>query len=51
MKTNVSTITYENIDNNIVTNRLVTQIGNLYVAKGRNSYGTHNLILVTEIDG
>lgn len=51
MRTNVSTITYENIDNNIVTNRLVTQIGNLYVAKGRNPYGTHNLILVTEIDG
>lgn len=51
MKTNVSTITYENIDNNIVTNRLVTQIGNLYVAKARNPYGSHNLILVTEIDG
>lgn len=51
MRPNVSTITYENIDNNIVTNRLVTQIGNLYVAKGRNPYGTHNLILVTGIDG
>lgn len=51
MRTNVSTITYENIDNNIVTNRLVTQIGNLYVAKGRNPYGSHNLVLVTEIDG
>jgi hypothetical protein len=46
-----STITYNDINNNIVTNRLVTQIGNLYVAKGRNPYGTHNLVLITEIDG
>ena len=51
MTTNVSTITYENIDNNIVTNRLVTQIGNLYVAKARNPYVSHNLILIKEIDG
>lgn len=36
MRTNVATITYENIDNNIVTSRLVTQVGSLYVAKGRN---------------
>lgn len=46
-----STITYNDINNNIVTNRLVTQIGNLYVAKGRNPYGSHNLILIKEIDG
>lgn len=46
-----STITYNDINNNIVTNRLVTQIGNLYVAKGRNPYGSHNLVLVMEVDG
>lgn len=46
-----STITYNDINNNIVTNRLVTQIGNLYVAKSRNPYGSHNLILIKEIDG
>ena len=43
-----STITYNDINNNIVTNRLVTQIGNLYVAKGRNPYGSHNLVLIME---
>lgn len=46
-----STITYNDINNNIVTNRLVTQIGNLYVAKGRNPYGSHNLVLIMEVDG
>lgn len=45
-----STITYNNLGNT-TTSRLVTQIGNLYVAKGRNPYGSHNLVLVTEIDG
>jgi len=45
-----STITYNNF-NNVVTSRLVTSIGNLYVAKARNNYGTHNLVLITEIDG
>lgn len=45
-----STITYNNF-NNVVTNRLVTSIGDLYVAKARNNYGTHNLVLITEIDG
>ena len=46
-----STITYNDINNNIVTNRLVTQIGDLYVAKGRNPYGSHNLVLIMEVDG
>ncbi len=46
-----STITYNDINNNIVTNRLVTQIGNLYVAKGRNPYGSHNLVLIMEVNG
>lgn len=45
-----STITYNNF-NNVVTSRLVTSIGELYVAKARNNYGTHNLILIKEIDG
>lgn len=45
-----STITYSNF-NNVVTSRLVTSIGDLYVAKARNNYGTHNLVLITEIDG
>ena len=45
-----STITYSNF-NNVVTSRLVTSIGDLYVAKARNSYGTHNLVLIKEIDG
>lgn len=45
-----STITYNNF-NNVVTSKLVTSIGNLYVAKARNNYGTHNLVLITEIDG
>lgn len=45
-----STITYNNF-NNVVTSRLVTNIGELYVAKARNSYGTHNLVLIKEIDG
>lgn len=45
-----STITYNNF-NNVVTSRLVTSIGDLYVAKARNNYGTHNLVLITEIDG
>ena len=45
-----STITYNNF-NNVVTSRLVTSIGDLYVAKARNSYGTHNLVLIKEIDG
>ena len=45
-----STITYNNF-NNVVTSRLVTSINELYVAKARNNYGTHNLILIKEIDG
>lgn len=45
-----STITYNNF-NNVVTSRLVTNIGDLYVAKARNPYGSHNLILIKEIDG
>lgn len=45
-----STITYNNF-NNVVTSRLVTSIGDLYVAKARNNYGTHNLVLITEVDG
>ena len=45
-----STITYNNF-NNVVTSRLVTSIGDLYVAKARNNYGTHNLVLIKEIDG
>lgn len=51
MRTEVSTVTYRNIDNNIVTSTLVTQIGELLVAKARNPYGSHNLILIKEIDG
>ena len=51
MKTAASTVTYRNIDNNIVTSTLVTQIGELLVAKARNPYGSHNLILIKEIDG
>lgn len=50
MKTNVSTITYENFGQN-VTSRLVTSIGNLWVALARNPYGSHNLVLVTVVDG
>lgn len=51
MRTEVSTITYTNIGNNVVTSTLVTQVGSLYVAKGRNPYGSHNLVLITEVDG
>lgn len=51
MRTEVSTITYENMNNSIVTNTLVTQIGELLVAKARNPYGSHNLVLIKEIDG
>lgn len=51
MRTEVSTVTYRNIGNNIVTNTLVTQIGELLVAKARNTYGSHNLILIKDIDG
>lgn len=50
MKTNVSTITYENFGQN-VTSRLITSIGNLWVALARNPYGSHNLVLVTVVDG
>lgn len=35
MKTNVSTITYENFGQN-VTSRLITSISNLWVALARN---------------
>ena len=48
--TNVATITYENFGQN-VTSRLITSIGNLWVALARNPYGSHNLVLVTVIDG
>ena len=51
MKTATSTVTYKNINNDIVTSTLVTQIGELLVAKARNPYGSHNLILIKEIDG
>lgn len=50
MKTNVATITYENFGQN-VTSRLITNIGNLWVALARNPYGSHNLVLVTVVDG
>lgn len=50
MKTNVSTITYENFRQN-VTSRLITSIGNLWVAIAKNPYGSHNLVLVTVVDG
>mgnify|MGYP007115301046 CR=1 FL=1 len=50
MRTNVSTITYENFGQN-VTSRLITSIGNLWVALARNPYGSHNLVLVTIVDG
>lgn len=46
-----STVTYRNINNDTVTSTLVTQIGELLVAKARNPYGSHNLILIKEIDG
>lgn len=51
MKTAISTVTYRNINNDTVTSTLVTQIGELLVAKARNPYGSHNLILIKEIDG
>lgn len=51
MKTATSTVTYRNINNDTVTSTLVTQIGELLVAKARNPYGSHNLILIKEIDG
>lgn len=51
MKTATSTVTYRNINNDRVTSTLVTQIGELLVAKARNPYGSHNLILIKEIDG
>lgn len=50
MKTNVSTITYENFGQN-TTSRLITSIGNLWVALAKNPYGSHNLVLVTVVDG
>lgn len=50
MKTNVSTITYENFGQN-TTSRLITSIGNLWVALARNPYGSHNLVLITIVDG
>ena len=51
MKTATSTVTYRNINNDTVTSTLVTQIGELLVAKARNPYGSHNLILIKDIDG
>lgn len=48
--TNVSTITYENFGQN-TTSRLITSIGNLWVVLARNPYGSHNLVLVTVVDG
>lgn len=50
MKTAISTITYENFGQD-TTSRLITSIGNLWVALARNSYGSHNLVLVTVVDG
>jgi hypothetical protein len=50
MKPATSTITYENFGQN-VTSRLITSIGNLWVALARNPYGSHNLVLVTVVDG
>ena len=50
MKTNVSTITYENFGQR-VTSKLITSIGNLWVALARNPYGRHNLVLITIVDG
>nr|DAR21591.1 MAG TPA: hypothetical protein [Caudoviricetes sp.] len=50
MKTNIATITYENFGQS-VTSRLITSIGNLWVALARNPYGSHNLVLVTIVDG
>ena len=50
MKTNVSTITYENFGQR-VTSELITSIGNLWVALARNPYGRHNLVLITIVDG
>lgn len=51
MKTATPTVTYRNINNDTVTSTLVTQIGELLVAKARNPYGSHNLVLIKEIDG
>lgn len=45
-----STINYVNFDND-VTSKLVTSISNLWVALARNPYGSHNLVLVTVVDG
>ena len=50
MKTATSAITYENFGQN-VTSRLITSIGNLWVALARNPYGSHNLVLITIVDG
>ena len=46
----ISTINYKNFDND-VTSRLVTQIGELWIALARNPYGSHNLVLIKVIDG
>lgn len=45
-----STINYVNFDND-VTSKLVTQIGNLWVALAKNPYGSYNLVLITIVDG
>ena len=46
----VATINYKNF-NNDVTSKLVTQIGELWVALARNPYGNHNLVVIKVIDG
>jgi hypothetical protein len=46
----VATINYKNF-NNDVTSKLVTQIGELWVALARNPYGSHNLVVIKVIDG
>ena len=46
----ISTITYDNFGTE-TTSRLVTQVGNIYLAKARNPWGSHNLIVIQEIDG
>lgn len=46
----VSTLTYESFGN-IVTGREITCLGDIGVVYARNPYGSHNLVIVKEIDG
>ena len=45
-----STINYVNFGND-ATSKLVTSIGNLWVALAKNPYGSYNLVLITIVDG